>query len=417
MVPALLFSISASLVRIFRALILSEAVLALIFLHSAPAIGKWYYVGDRNVAETFLGGDGSAAAPSGTPQYADLLYGYAVRPSWQVAGVDYAVGAHPDVVLKVPTAGNLPPGTELRVGAIYVTGNNVTLSGYDLTGLTVMITDSARGTVTITDCVATSNVNIRSTVTATANLVVTYCTLDGGGMSSDPNFQLIKVWTPLTVEYCLIQNAPAAIYAGAPLTVMYNAMSGFAWAAGAHANAIYVIGGSNLTIAYNTIWSGNTRNAQGLPIGIGAAIALFGDGGSYDNTNISNNVVISDLPNGASYLIGYYISPPNSATRGVVSNNYVASINGFNNANSGAFGAFYTGSTGVVQATYTNNINMNTGRAISGSNTESVAPLRRQTRRSSQPSPMTPASRRRYHQRRHADPFRHRGRQQYRQGV
>jgi len=214
--------------RIFRTLILSEAVLALIFLHSASALGKWYYVGDRNVAETFLGGDRSAAAPSGTPQYADLLDGYAVCPSWQVAGVDYAVGAHPDVVL-VPTAGNLPPGTEVRVGTIYVTGNNVTLSGYNLTGLTVMITDSAQGTVTITDCVATSNVNIRSTVGATANLVVTYCALDGGGKSAASDFQLIKVWTPLTVEYCLLENAPAAIYAGAPLTVKYNAMSGFAW--------------------------------------------------------------------------------------------------------------------------------------------------------------------------------------------
>ena len=330
------------------------------------------------MAETFLDGDGSAAAPSGTPQYADLLDGYAVRPSWQVAGVDYAVGAHPGVVLKVPTAGNLPPGTELSDGAIYVTGNNVTLSGYDLTGLTVMITDSATGTVTITDCVATSNVNIRSTVTATANLVVTYCTLDGGGMSSDPDFQLIKVWTPLTVEYCLIQNAPGAIYAGAPLTVMYNAMSGFAWVKGAHANAIYVVGGNDpsksVTIAYNTIWDGPSQNAQGFPIGIGAGIAFFTDGGNYYNTTIANNTVISNLPGGASYLIGYYVFSNDSATGGVVSNNYVASINGFNNSGSGAFGAFYTGSTGTVQATYTNNIDMNTGMVINGSNTESGAP-------------------------------------------
>ena len=147
--PLFFFSISASLMRIFRALILSQAVLALVFLHSAPVLGKWYYVGDRNVAGTFLGGDGSAAAPSGAPQYAGLLDAYPVRPSWQVAGVDYAVGVHPDVVLKVPTAGNLPPGATLGNHVINITGNNVTLSGYDLTGYTVMIQDSARGTVTI----------------------------------------------------------------------------------------------------------------------------------------------------------------------------------------------------------------------------------------------------------------------------
>lgn len=362
--------------RMFRVLILSEAVLALIFLHSASALGKSY--SDGNVAETSSGGDGSAAAPSGTPQYSNLLAGYAVRPSWRVAGVDYAVGAHPGVVRKVPAAGNLPPGAELRVGAIYVTGNNVTLSGYDLTGWTVMIMDSAQGTVTITDCVATSNVNIRSTVGATANLVVTYCTLDGGGMSSDRNFQLIKVWTPLTVKYCLIKNAPAAIFAGAPLTVMYNAMSGFAWAKGEHANAVYVFGGrdpaGSVVVAYNTVWSGPTRNAEGFPVGIGAAIAFFDDGGNYYNTTIANNTVISDLPGGSSYLIGYYVFGNNSATGGVVRDNYVASLNGFNNSGSGAFGAFYTGSTGTVQATYTNNINMRTGGTISGGNAESAAP-------------------------------------------
>ena len=51
--------------------------------------------------------------------------------------------------------------------------------------------------------------------------------------------------------------------------------------------------------------------------------------------------------------------------RGVVSDNYVASINGLQTvAAAAAFGTFYTGSAGTVQASYTNNINMNTGRTI-----------------------------------------------------
>ena len=195
---------------------------------------------------TILGGDGSAGAPGGTPQLPHLLDSYAARPSWQVAGVDYAVGVHTGVVLKIPTAGNLPPGASLGSGpTIYVDGNNVTLKGYDLTHYTVMVNNDATGTVTIIDCAATTGVNIRSTVGATANLVVENCTLNGGGMAADPDFQMIKVWCPLTVEYCLIKDAPGGIYAGAPLTVLYNVMEGFAWNQGAHANAIYVNGGSN----------------------------------------------------------------------------------------------------------------------------------------------------------------------------
>ena len=289
------------------------------------------------------------------------------------------VGVHPDVVLKVPTAGNLPPGATLGNHVINITGNNVTLSGYDLTGYTVMIQDSARGTVAITNCAATSDVNIRSTVGATANLVVTYCTLDGGGMSSDPDFQLIKVWTPLTVEYCLIQNAPVAIYAGAPLTVMYNAMSGFAWVPDAHSNAIYIVGGNDpsetTTIAYNTIWSGNTRNAQGFPVGIGAAIAFFDDGGNFYNTTVANNTIISELPGGASYLDRVLCRQWAQRDRGRRQRQLCrSSINGFNSSGSGAYGTFYTRSAVNVQATYTNTINMNDGRTISGNNTESGAP-------------------------------------------
>jgi hypothetical protein len=93
--------------------------------------------------------DGSANAPAGTPQLPNLLSSYASRPSWEVAGVDYAVGVNPGVAIKAPTAGNLPSGASLSGNAIYVNGTNVTLDGYDLTNMTVMVNNSARGTVTI----------------------------------------------------------------------------------------------------------------------------------------------------------------------------------------------------------------------------------------------------------------------------
>ena len=309
--------------------------------------------------------DGSAGAPSGAPQYPTLLNGRAARPPWKVAGVDYAVGVHPGVTMKTPTTANLPSGVDnSRPGALYIEGNNVTLKGFDLSGYTVYIDTPATGTVTVTDCICTGgtkSVNIRSAVAAKASLVVTYCTFDCGGLNSDSDFQTIKVWTPLTVQYCLIKNSPAASYSGSKTLIQFNALVAmcFNGPQGGHANAIYVEGGSNIVIQYNTLWSGNTQSG-GVPVGLGAAIALFDDGGSYTNTNISNNVVISDLQGGASYLIGYYIHSPNTATGGVVSTNY-----GFW-ANGGGFGMFYGGSTGTVQATYSGNIDMSTGQVVNG---------------------------------------------------
>ena len=315
--------------------------------------------------------DGSQSAPRGPAQHPTLLDGYVARPPWRVAGVDYAVGVNPGTTLKIPTAGNLPPGASLQHGAgwtaIYVDGNNVKLDGYDLTGLTVMINDGASGTVTISNCAATTGVNIRSTVGATANLVVQNCSLDGGGPAADPDFQLIKVWCPLTVEYSVIKDAPGGIYAGAPLTVLYNVMEGFG-INGGHANAIYVVGGNDptasTTIAYNTIYSEDARTASYNVTGLGAAIAFFGDGGNFYSSTVANNTLISALSGASSYLIGFYVGGGASATGGDVHDNYLASVNGFNRRQSGAFGPFYTGSKGVVQANYSGNIDMNTRRLL-----------------------------------------------------
>jgi hypothetical protein len=250
--------------------------------------------------------------------------------------------------------------------AIYVDGRDVELDGYDLTGFTVMINDGARGNVVIRNCLGT-NVNIRSTVRATANLIIRNCLLDGGGLTMDPNFQLIKVWCPLTVEHSLIAHAPGGIYAKAPLTVRYNVIRGMGLdvRGGGHANAIYVIGGSDpfseVLIAYNTIYSEDTRSA-GFPIGLGAAIGFFGDGGSFFKSTIAHNTIVSALAGGASYLIGFYVGANEYAIGGEVHSNFVASVNGFNNSGSGAFGAFT--SSGNVHATYTNNIDMSDGKVV-----------------------------------------------------
>ena len=78
-------------------------------------------------------GDGSANAPAGTPQFASLLNGYATRPAWNVAGVDYAVGYAAGTVLKDPMTGALPAGVtrDSANHTFLITGSNVVISGWD----------------------------------------------------------------------------------------------------------------------------------------------------------------------------------------------------------------------------------------------------------------------------------------------
>jgi len=77
--------------------------------------------------------DGLVGASAGTPQYPNLLSAYAVRPAWNVAGVDYAVGVPAGLVLKDPTTDSLPGGCSYNSGTkgVSCSGNNITLQGYD----------------------------------------------------------------------------------------------------------------------------------------------------------------------------------------------------------------------------------------------------------------------------------------------
>ena len=73
-----------------------------------------------------------ANAPVGTPELPNLLAGYAVRPTWMVAGVDYYVGVPQNLTLLNPdTIKMAGVQVDASTHTITITGNNVTLSGYD----------------------------------------------------------------------------------------------------------------------------------------------------------------------------------------------------------------------------------------------------------------------------------------------
>jgi hypothetical protein len=76
--------------------------------------------------------DGASGAPTGAPILPTILNGYAVRPPWKVAGVDYAVGVPSGTALKDPSQIAMA-GVSVNTAAhtVTVTGNNVVLNGYD----------------------------------------------------------------------------------------------------------------------------------------------------------------------------------------------------------------------------------------------------------------------------------------------
>ena len=104
--------------------------------------------------------DGFAGAPSGTIQFPNLrtLNTYAATPPWKLAGVDYAVGIPSSVTLADPNTLSISGVTRCAIGAcsgntrpyIQITGNNVTVCGYDFSmngGWQVEITTGSNATI------------------------------------------------------------------------------------------------------------------------------------------------------------------------------------------------------------------------------------------------------------------------------
>src|SRR5262249_51657820 len=143
-------------------------------------------VDDRAASDKFKGTDGSSNASGGLAQRPDLLKGKAVRPPWQVAGVDYAVGAPSGTTLKNPAAISMSGvSVDAANKIVTVSGNNVKLDGYDfsLNGGWGVVVKGANATISDSKFVVGSNHNAPIQGTASAsNLTVTHTSVDGAGL-------------------------------------------------------------------------------------------------------------------------------------------------------------------------------------------------------------------------------------------
>ena len=210
-----------------------------------------------NVDPSITLGDGSANAPAGTAQFQNLLSGYAVRPSWNVAGVDYAVGVPQGTALQDPVVnGVLNPALVALGGSldgsniiIFSGVNNITISGWNFAENGGYTTFIEANNVTIEDCnyeVGSGGRNFIDTSLGNySGLTIQYNTFNGNYTAADNSLLYLGAAGTTLMQYNLFENAyetpievaPSPL-GGSTQIIQYNAIANVGY--GADASGLHV---------------------------------------------------------------------------------------------------------------------------------------------------------------------------------
>ncbi|MGH9827212.1 MAG: hypothetical protein ACREDR_28625, partial [Blastocatellia bacterium] len=238
-------------------------------------------------------------------QHPTLLQGYALRPSFNVAGVDYAVGVPAGTVLTDWQALS-GPGITVRADASppYVrvdNTSNVVISGVDFSlhgGAYLFFVNSPSPTVMSSKFGGTNLILIPAGVidadSASPNLTVTHSTMGGGGLAI---FGATTPWTEsglinntgggtTTLTYNWLKNIPQHVLEENQQTpihaiVIYrnNLVEQAGWGPGAHLNYLQFSYGAidSVDVEYNTFY--NTPHVASS----GESLQFYGVGGYVHN--------------------------------------------------------------------------------------------------------------------------------------
>ncbi|QPF86525.1 hypothetical protein IC762_09680 [Bradyrhizobium genosp. L] len=218
--------------------------------------------------------DGSANAPAGVAQFSSILNGYAVRPDWKVAGVDYYVGTPSGTALKDPaTISMAGVSVDKSNHIVTVSNSNVTLNGYDFGlsgGWQVNVVNNANN-VTIENSsfkVGANNLMpIQAYYGGTINVLNN--TFDGGASGgSSVNAMVFTGNGGATIEYNRFTNFPddgVDITHDGNYVVQYNVFDSMG-AGSFHTDAIqtYFSAVSSLSIQYNTMYEPPSMSNGGM---------------------------------------------------------------------------------------------------------------------------------------------------------
>ena len=307
------------------------------------------------------GSDGFSNAPLCTIQHPSLLSRYRIRPRWRVAGVDYCVGYATGTVLKNPATISISGVSVNRAKkVITVTGDNVTLDGYDFSldgGWGIVV--QAAGTKILNSNLsvgANHQPPIRSTKSASL-LYIGYCVIDGN-KDPDPSGLIEMLGPHLTVEYSWLKNAGGDIIqlhsGGGNVIIRYNLIENSGMAAGAHGDYTEFLGGPFVaTIVYNTTTQmGGTTQGFMVEPDVGASLGIITSGEIGNNTftansgiNVFTGVTVADIRDTFIVHVNYF--DPTNTLAGLS----VGGVRGGPNDSS-------------VKSVYVGNVNMLTGAVL-----------------------------------------------------
>ena len=317
---------------------------------------------------TTLGGynDGSANAPAGTPQLPNLLNGYAVRPPWQVAGVDYAVGEPAGTTLQDWETLSIP-GVTVEKNYVAITGNNITLNGIDFSLHGGAKVDIFGSNVTITNSnfvygTAMAAVSASGIMGGTgSNVTLKYDTFNGNGAAlgssaSGQSAILSKSWGGTnTIEYNYFYNFNQHVVeeeGSSSLVYKYNLIEdGGTGATGQHVNYLQM-GDNNypsLDVEFNTTYQSAIFNSGG------EGFQLYPNGGGSTNGTLAYNTMIYG-PDGTGTAHVSSAGGPFGTVTASVHDNYI------NKQNGGSY--FYPDPNAGTLDKYSGDINLVTGALI-----------------------------------------------------
>lgn len=208
--------------------------------------------------------DGSANATAGAAQFSNILNGYAARPDWKVAGVDYHVGTPSGTALKDPSTISMAGvSVNKSTHTVTVSSSNVTLNGYDFGlsgGWQVNVIDGASN-VTVQNSsfkVGANNlVPIQAIYGGSINVLNN--TFDGGASAGSSATSMVFTGTGgANIEYNRFTNFPndgINITNDGNFVVHYNVFDTMG-AGDYHTDAIqtFFSSVSSLSIQYNTMY-------------------------------------------------------------------------------------------------------------------------------------------------------------------
>ena len=221
------------------------------------------------------------------------LQAFANQTTFDIPFIDYQVGVAPSIT-RFTDYHTLPSsGAAITYSAsnntVYVTGDNVVVSGFDFSGTTVVVNGN-NVTVKNDKFDASYGYYALTQSTGYSGLVIDHNTFDGLKLNKDYARFINSNSGKVTITYNQFLNAPSDAVALTNGIVDHNYFSGSGYESGAHADAIWVPNTTgSVQITNNFVDSRKTADAIVIP---NTAVQVNAEFGAIHNVTVGGNVLL-----------------------------------------------------------------------------------------------------------------------------